>query len=303
MLFFKEFPVTGVPEVRSPENPTGTIRCRLRERWWGFDMRLAPLLALLAVRASDSSFSDTQLSIDIERLRAVNARQKQEVEQLRWEMTNHEAAGLNRRNTQALVQCDIEKLVQGPSRVPDNYYVWDTPQFSDAEIESIINMANAQPLETSVVGNRMDNFKVDSSYRSSNISWLAHGADTEWIYKRISSLVLVANSECWQMDIAGFGENLQVAQYNSSTGGYFDWHMDTGESLSHRKISVTVQLSNENEYEGGELQLKTSRRNRAVSKAKGSVIMFPSYILHRVSPVTKGVRRSMVVWISGPPFR
>lgn len=183
-------------------------------------------------------------------------------------------------------------------QTPDNYYVWDSPQFSDAEIARILQLADAQPLQTSVVGDR-----VDRSYRSSEIAWLPDTEETRWIYDRLASLALVANRECWQLDVVGFGEKLQVARYSSSTGGYYDWHMDTGEASAHRKISVSVQLSDPQDYEGGELQLQTGRHARVTTKTKGSVVMFPSYLLHRVTPVTAGCRRSMVIWISGPPLR
>jgi PKHD-type hydroxylase len=72
---------------------------------------------------------------------------------------------------------------------------------------------------------------------------------------------------------------------------------------SPRKLSLILQLSDATEYEGGELQLKDSSDHTAVERKKGHLIAFPSYLLHRVTPVTKGIRRSLVVWISGPAFR
>jgi PKHD-type hydroxylase len=80
--------------------------------------------------------------------------------------------------------------------------------------------------------------------------------------------------------------------------------MDIGHgSGSLRKISVVIQLSDPTEYEGGELQVMNGEEPyRVCNKEKGSLIMFPSFLLHRVTPVTKGCRRSLVLWISGPPF-
>jgi len=73
--------------------------------------------------------------------------------------------------------------------------------------------------------------------------------------------------------------------------------------ISHRKLSVTVQLSDEDSYEGGDLQFMINNRIENAPRKKGTVIVFPSFILHRVTEVTKGKRNSIVGWLSGPPFR
>ena len=74
------------------------------------------------------------------------------------------------------------------------------------------------------------------------------------------------------------------------------------DETSSRKISIVVQLSDPLEYEGGELQISDGGTNRVCEKTKGTIIIFPSYLLHRVTPVTKGTRRSLVLWVTGPPF-
>ena len=93
-------------------------------------------------------------------------------------------------------------------------------------------------------------------------------------------------------------------QMNEADGGHYDWHMDTGpDQFSRRKISITVQLSDPSEYEGGDLQLKINSGHQNTPKGFGTVVIFPSYLLHRVTPVTGGLRKSLVLWITGPAFK
>ena len=75
------------------------------------------------------------------------------------------------------------------------------------------------------------------------------------------------------------------------------------DKFSRRKISITVQLSDPSEYEGGDLQIKINAGQSDTPKGLGNVVIFPSYLLHRVTPVTKGLRRSLVLWITGPAFK
>ena len=86
--------------------------------------------------------------------------------------------------------------------------------------------------------------------------------------------------------------------------GFFEWHMDFGAgNISNRKLSITVQLSDPEEYEGGELQFMINQNIITAPKEKGTAIIFPSFALHRVTPVTSGVRKSIVGWIGGPPYK
>ena len=83
-----------------------------------------------------------------------------------------------------------------------------------------------------------------------------------------------------------------------------DYHLDIDGSYGvQRKISIVVQLSDQEDYEGGELELKTSKNSYVADKSKGSILLFPSFCLHKVRPVTKGKRNSLVLWVSGMPFK
>ena len=94
---------------------------------------------------------------------------------------------------------------------------------------------------------------------------------------------------------------IQYSVYTEQEQGYYDWHVDMGPHHA-RKLSLVCHLSDPSEYEGGELQINSSGRIIDTEKGIGNVIIFPSYLLHRVTPVTRGVRKTLVLWVKGPPL-
>jgi PKHD-type hydroxylase len=145
---------------------------------------------------------------------------------------------------------------------------------------------------------------VDKTYRNSRIHWIPKSDEWKWLYDKIGGFAFVANEEMWQFDITFMNEQVQYTEYDGSYSGKYDWHLDIGSGPSSmRKIAIIVQLSDPNDYEGGDLQFFIQKNVLTAPKDKGAVICFPTYFLHRVTPVTKGKRRSLVLWVSGPPFR
>ncbi|ARF08263.1 2OG-FeII oxygenase superfamily protein [Catovirus CTV1] len=187
-------------------------------------------------------------------------------------------------------------------KILDDYYYFDEC-FTNDELNEIDNIIKKQQqeLEDGIILKSNDD-KVDKTYRSSKIMWIVLNDETKWLYKKIGNLVNTANEEMWDFNILGMTEMLQYGEYHASEQGHYDWHMDLGGKIINRKISVTIQLSSPDEYEGGELQFMTSREIRNAPKGKGVTVIFPSYFLHRVTPVTKGVRKSLVIWITGKAF-
>ena len=127
--------------------------------------------------------------------------------------------------------------------------------------------------------------------------------ETKWIYEWIWASV--QNTNGWKLDVRGFHETLQYTVYDSADGvTKYDWHTDTGPGNNHRKISLTIQLSNSDEYSGGEFELERGGMlNTPNYLKKGYAIMFPSILRHRVLPITSGIRKSLVVWIAGPHIK
>ena len=124
----------------------------------------------------------------------------------------------------------------------------------------------------------------------------------KWIYDRLAMLCMQTNAEKYGFDLQGFYQELQLTRY--SEGNFFNWHLDFGAGeISARKLSITVQLSDPDEYEGGDLQFMINDKTVNAPRTQGTVIVFPSFIMHRVTPVTKGTRQSIVGWVSGHPYR
>jgi PKHD-type hydroxylase len=143
---------------------------------------------------------------------------------------------------------------------------------------------------------------ADRDYRDSRVAWIRPDDDSRWLFEALMGFVKGANERHFRMDLAGFTEPLQVAAYGP--GQFDDWHLDYGnERFSIRKLSFIVQLSDPAEYEGGAVEVLCAKEPRQAPRSRGAMILFPSYILHRVAPVTRGTRHSLVGWIGGPPLR
>jgi PKHD-type hydroxylase len=141
---------------------------------------------------------------------------------------------------------------------------------------------------------------VDESIRHSSNSWLNNNLENAWIFERLGEVISQAN-ETYQFDISHFGEAMQFTCYKESN--FYKWHIDSGDGvMSLRKLSAVVMLTDPRFYEGGELQIFSSRHEKLPNEL-GTVIVFPSFKEHRVTPVKSGTRYSLVSWISGPPLR
>jgi PKHD-type hydroxylase len=139
-----------------------------------------------------------------------------------------------------------------------------------------------------------------TGYRSSVITWIHPDKDARWLYHRIGLLFLNANRS-YRFALAGLAEPLQFARYGDS--GHFEWHTDMGvQGTSSRKLSLTIQLVAADAYDGGNLEFLSLVR-RTTPREPGTAIIFPSYLAHRVAPVTRGQRCSLVAWAYGPALR
>ena len=153
--------------------------------------------------------------------------------------------------------------------------------------------------------------KANSSIRSSKVSFFNYDEKLDKLFVKIISDYNLLYSG-WNYDIGGI-EDIQVTRYVE--GDFYDWHIDASRwnivrdgIECNRKISVTVFLNDPEEYEGGEFDLeihgpKKDVRYESFKLSKGSIIVFPSDKWHRVRPVISGVRKSLVIWFSGPPLR
>jgi PKHD-type hydroxylase len=136
-------------------------------------------------------------------------------------------------------------------------------------------------------------------YRSTSVSWMAFDKETRWIYEKLAELFHQVN-RWYRFELSGI-DVLQFSKYQK--GDKIGWHPDTGPgSTSTRKISLTVQLSDQEDYRGGGLEF-CPLGELEMSRPLGTVIVFPSFCPHRVTAVTRGCRHSLVAWANGPVFR
>lgn len=141
----------------------------------------------------------------------------------------------------------------------------------------------------------------DETLRKSSVMPVYPGGEMDWVFERMSGYIAQAN-QYYNFDLNGFYEPLQLAEYGK--GDFFDWHLDFGAGTSSiRKLSLSIQLSNPQDYEGGDLEFRINNKVVKAPRTPGTAIIFPSFIMHRVTEITKGHRRSIVGWVAGPPYR
>ncbi len=181
------------------------------------------------------------------------------------------------------------------------FAVWNDG-FSEIELASILSLGASSNLVHATIDK---NTEASPEVRNCLVSWLTPTQDSAWLFERIAFITNQLNSMFFRFDLSGIYENLQYTVYEGApdVGGHYTWHMDRGNTGTPRKLSLVLQLSPPDEYEGGELEVLVGNTPTSVEKKLGLVAAFPGYVLHRVTPVTKGIRRTLVVWISGPAFR
>ena len=141
--------------------------------------------------------------------------------------------------------------------------------------------------------------------RRAKLAWLEDIPAAAWVLDAMIARVAAANRDTFNFDLTDFGESPQVARYTAAGADHFDWHADIGAGVwaAKRKLTIVVQLSDPAEYEGGTLQLRPDSNVIDAATPRGTATIFPSFVLHRVTPVTMGTRWSLTLWAHGPAFR
>jgi len=179
------------------------------------------------------------------------------------------------------------------------YWKWDR-LVSEEDCNKIISVGEAIGLKQGTV---RDGVQIDKSIRQCHLSWIDH-TNNPWIHDIVWN---AATKQPWAYDIRGFIDQLQYTVYDGDDlrQDYYTWHQDIGTNMQHRKVSFTLMLSDNDEYEGGDFEILgfDGRVIRVPKFGKGSALLFPSYARHRVTPVTKGTRKVLVAWVSGPKLK
>ena len=185
-----------------------------------------------------------------------------------------------------------------------SYMVTTTePMFSPEQCQDIINAGHAEKPQTAQVGINRPGGGVDKKKRTTTISWIPFDKLPQ-MYKVIENQLSVVNLNHFMFDGVRLTEPAQFTVYPKK--GFYDWHMDLnafGQEGQNpiRKISMTCLLSDPSTFTGGELEF--TEKHKINNLKQGQAIFFASFLRHRVAPIKKGIRRSLVMWFGGQPFK
>jgi len=178
------------------------------------------------------------------------------------------------------------------------------PVFTPEQCKMIIAAGRAEPRKNAGVGSDqgIKGGVIDTKTRTSHISWIPFKKMGD-MYKDLERIMKTTNGNHFGFDGMTITEMAQYTEYPE--GGFYDWHVDNDVNMQNeppvRKISMTLLLSPESEFEGGDLELV--KEGKIAKLKQGQAIFFASFIRHRVKPVTRGRRQSLVMWFGGTPFK
>ncbi|MBK5921055.1 hypothetical protein CCR80_08420 [Rhodothalassium salexigens] len=186
--------------------------------------------------------------------------------------------------------------------------VWVEPAlFNIGECARLSALIDAAARDRPAAGGDLAGRVHDPRVRACETLWLDDEPATAWAFERLAHLVAGANAAAFGFDLDAdpFIEGALIARYPGTMGGHYDWHVDRARRgpAARRKLSVSVQLSPPGAYDGGALTLNAEGHEVTLDRALGTAAVFPSFVLHRVAPVTRGARVALVAWAHGPRLR
>ena len=176
------------------------------------------------------------------------------------------------------------------------FHIWQSA-LSKEQIIEILNLVDNNSLLNAPV---FSSSKSIQKKRSSKIYWI----NESWVQKLLWEYILEANKKTFHVDVINKSE-IQFTEYRSHEGGKYDWHHDVNWNAQEgldRKLSISIQLSDKTDYLGGDFEFEEINSSMDF-KGIGTIIIFPSYLRHRVTVVTSGTRRSLVAWFYGPSWK
>lgn len=192
------------------------------------------------------------------------------------------------------------------SNVTYSWAYWDNG-FNDDELRRIEEICSSNGVEKATVVGTQDEQELEK-IRKSKVHFYTKNENTSWIFDKFNSIITTINENYYNYNLNGY-RDFQYTEYHASEDGKYDWHMDIlhGQITPNttRKLSVVMCLSDpEKDFEGGEFEINVGNQNEPekVIMKRGRIIFFPSYLIHRVNPVIRGIRKSIVIWVVGPKF-
>ena len=187
-----------------------------------------------------------------------------------------------------------------------------TPEECDKIIQIGTTSKNCTSLSRALTGGLTSDSLKDpdvkdnlTKIRRSYTSWVhANASENRWIFEKLTNIIKGVNDNLFKFDLQEI-QSLQFTCYDGAEKGAYNKHIDQmlDSTGFPRKLSVSIQLSDEKDYKGGDLLIHESATPTKTFRSRGTAIFFPSYVLHEVTPVTKGIRYSLVIWVTGPRFK
>lgn len=181
------------------------------------------------------------------------------------------------------------------------FHVWHDA-FTPAELDTIEAYCDALPAGRGTVKTDGPELTYEA-IRIAKTATIHPHPEINWFYQRAERAIRALNNQTYRFDLMGFSEPFQYLVYQGAEGGHFTWHVDNGHLPAPRKLSASLQLTDGALYEGCDLEFQGGSQVEAASRQRGALVVFPSYVLHRVTPIRSGTRKAVVIWTTGPNFR
>lgn len=183
--------------------------------------------------------------------------------------------------------------------------------FTPDECRAIVDYGSQFPVQAGKVGH--GGTQIAHEMRKSLVRWLPRNdANLQFMFDRLILRCLKSNADCFHLALSDEPllrfQNAQLTEYPAEDAGHYDWHEDNcwtspAPRAFDRKISCVLQLSKPEDYDGGKLELERENAAAEAFTGQGDLIFFPSHLRHRVTPVTRGTRHSLVLWFEGPVLK
>jgi PKHD-type hydroxylase len=197
----------------------------------------------------------------------------------------------------------IAAIPPKPHLVQEPFAYWEG-FLTKEDIDTILALPQWHDFDAAKIGG--DGVGIlNQDIRSTDIIWWVPCEKTKHIWEKIIQAIADVNNQFFHFDLTGCYEPAQLGLYKAKDKGHYDWHVDGGmKQGTPRKLSMALLLSDTDDFKGGNLEIKAVNDEPVtVEQKQGRAWFFPSWALHRVTPVTKGIRRSLVIWVGGPPFK
>ena len=192
------------------------------------------------------------------------------------------------------------------AHITHEYVYWDN-LFSDEELDKICELSSELEMKDGVT------LGDTTNYRISKNNFHRLNENNQWIFDRLNGLINHVNIEFFNYDLNGY-DFYQYSEYHANLDGQYKYHFDMSvggnniykpdATIETRKLSLALLLNEpEVDFKGGQFSFKSGEDDTIVESKRGRIYFFPSYVLHKVFPVTEGIRKSLVVWVTGPKFR